>query len=136
MMMEKHSVKGLALVRAQAAAPRILLVRTAPAVHWSLPTTHNGEQLEELIKRIGTELLPNASFTCPEGFQRAFELPEAHIEFHLVTTDAELHPYFESDRFHDARWASFDEAFYIADIGLEPVIRWSERQSRKVLGHS
>lgn len=130
--MEQHVVNGLVLVRRQPNGSRILLVRTAPATAWELPVCVNGEGVAELLDVLKRELLPTANFIPVEDETRIQNGSNGRINFHLVGADADLPPYFESDRFIDARWAGFEEAWHIVRGDLGAVLRWSKRSLHKV----
>lgn len=122
---------GLALVRPLATDSKVLLVRTANS-NWALPITAEGETLQQLLEMIKTDLLPSsAAIDVRNELLKHFEVKEGNVPFQLAAVDADLNPYFESERYIDARWASFDEAFHIARLDLEAVVRWSERQAQK-----
>ena len=130
--MQQHVVKGLALVRRQAAGSKILLVRTAANAPWSLPTAEAGESVDQLLQALRADLFPRTNLTQVADISRTFPLREGATSFELVGTDADLLPYFESERFVDARWASFEEARHIVRRDLEEVLRWSKRLLHKL----
>jgi hypothetical protein len=131
-MQQSHTVKGLAIVRRHVNGSKILLVRTAPNSPWILPVTSENETVEDLLTSIQSELMTFASFSRCENIVRRVRTRDGAMEFELIGAEAELRPYIESDRFVDARWASFEEARHAARADLEIVVQWARYQQHNL----
>lgn len=130
--MEQHVVKGLVLVRRQAEGSKILVVRTGPNAPWMLPIARAGESCEDLLAALRSELFSGVDCSQASDISRNAVTREGLVSFDFVGTDAELLPYFESERYFDARWASFEEARHILRGDLQDVLLWSRRQLHKL----
>jgi hypothetical protein len=129
-------MSGLALVRASAECngSRILLVRSVgvEGKPWELPESAAGEHADRLLERIKGELFPPAHVDFASSLYKTFATSAGERTFYLtVATAAEITPYLQSRRPVDARWASFEEAFHIARLDLEKVLRWTEHNAER-----
>jgi hypothetical protein len=124
------SLSGLALVRASAErnGSKILLVQTgAERKPWELPESAAGESANHLLEQTKSDLFPSGGVDLTDCLCKTFATNAGERTFYLtLATDAEINPYLQSRRTLDARWASFEEAFYIARLDLEKVLRWTE----------
>ena len=123
-------------VNEEQGALRVLLVRPARQdAHWVLPSALEGEDIREFFDAVRAALFSSrSSVEQVAGAFKTLNTPSGACTFHLVrAAHAEINPQFDSDRFFDARWASFEEAFHVSAASMEGALRWAERQSRKYL---
>lgn len=123
----EHEVIGLALVRRRTSGSQILLVRAAPNAPWVLPIACAEESLEALLQAVHKELFPPSAILRLTDSTVKAEIVEGRANFALASSDDDLHPYFESKRFYDARWAGYSEARYILRGDLHEILHWTRR---------
>lgn len=132
------SMSGIALVRRseEHTGSRILLVRIrGEARPWEFPESANGESVAHLLEETKRELFPTVQIDLGASLYKSFVTDTRERTFHLVvaTAGAEIAAHRQYQRTREARWASFEEAFHIARLDLEKVLRWSEHHVEKVL---
>jgi len=114
---------------------RILLVRpTGPGAHWIMPQAKGGESEEGLFSALRQDLFSPKSLLEPiVEANKTLTTADGKQPFQLVrVVRGDINPQFESERYLDARWASFEEAFHISSGHNETVLRWAERLSKKL----
>ena len=137
MLQRVSSLSGLTLVRrSEVTGSRILLVRL-PGVGkpWEFPESAAGESAAHLLEETKKDLFPTLQVDLNAGVYKSFVTDAGERTFHLVvaTAGAEIVPHLQHPRMREARWASMEEAFHIARLDLEKVLRWSEHHVARVL---
>lgn len=131
-------MSGLAFVRRseERAGPRILLVRIRGEGNaWEFPESATGESVAHLLEETKRDLFPTVQVDLTASLYKNFVTDTGERTFHLVvaTAGADIAADLQYRRTREARWASFEEAFHIARLDLEKVLRWSEHHVEKVL---
>jgi hypothetical protein len=132
------SLNGLALVRRseERTGSRILLVRfCGEGKSWELPESATGGTLAHLVEETKRKLFPTVQVDFASSLYKSFVTDTGERTYHLVvaTAGADIAPHLQYQHTREARWSSFEEAFHIARLDLEKVLRWSEHHVEKVV---
>jgi hypothetical protein len=122
---------GIVVAHHSLSRPQILLVKTNSG--WAMPTAADCANTSLLLARIrGTLFAKDAPLELVDGPRKQFAGLAGTVVFELaISRTDQLREYIESDEWHAARWASFEEAFHIIAPYQEAPLKWCERGLRK-----
>ena len=124
-------VSGIVVAYQSLSRPQILLVKSS--LGWGMPVGAESETSAALLARVKNTLFaPKASLELVTGPRKTFASEGVEVVFELAIAESdELREYVDSEDWLAAKWASFEEAFYIIHASQENPLKWCQRGLKK-----
>jgi hypothetical protein len=125
------TTSGIVVAYHSLSRPQILLVKSSRG--WGMPVGTETENSAGLLSRVKrTIFAPNTALELVMGPRKSFAGSDGAVVFELAIAQTdELRDYIDSDDWMAAKWASFEEAFYIIQPFQESPLKWCERGLKK-----